>query len=58
MRDGSSILLQDPDGAQFGTKAVKFSPDGKHVVASDYGGMLRLWNVRTSKLVRKWKAHK
>jgi WD40 repeat protein len=36
---------------------VKFSPDGKYVVASDAHGMLRLWNVCTLKLVRKWKAH-
>ena len=57
MRDGSSILLRDRDCEEITYKAVKFSPDGKHVVASDYGGMLRLWKVRTSKLVRKWKAH-
>lgn len=57
MRDGSSILLRDRDCEEVAYKAVKFSPDGTHVVASDYGGMLRLWKVRTSKLVRKWKAH-
>ena len=35
---------------------AKFSPDGKHVVAST-GDMLKLWNVRTSKLVKKWNAN-
>ena len=58
MRDGSSILLRDHHGTAFATRAVKFSPDGKHVVASDFHGTLKLWNVRSSKLVRKWKAHK
>jgi WD40 repeat protein len=57
MRDGSSILLRDRNCEEITYKSVKFSPDGKHVVASDYGGMLRVWKVRTSKLVRKWKVH-
>jgi len=35
---------------------AKFSPNGKHVVAST-GCMLRLWNVRTSKLVKKWNSY-
>jgi WD40 repeat protein len=35
---------------------AKFSPDGKHLVAST-GRMLRLWSVRTSKLVKEWHAN-
>ena len=57
MRDGSLTPLCDHDDEAFGVVAVKFSPDGKHVVASDNRGMLRLWNARTMKLVRKWRAH-
>lgn len=56
MRDGSLTLLCDNDEA-FGAVAVEFSPDGKHVAASDNSGMLRLWNARTTKLVKKWRAH-
>lgn len=33
---------------------LTFSPHGKHV---DEDGMLRLWNVRTLKLVREWRVH-
>jgi len=58
MRDGSSMPLHDRDGEAFASVTVKFSPDGKHVVASDLQGLLRIWNVRSSKLVRRWKAHK
>jgi len=57
MRDGSSFVLSDRDEEEFGAELVKFTPDGKHVVASDPNGVLRLWAIRTSKLVRKWRAH-
>jgi len=57
MRDGSSSILRDPVCEKFWAVAVTFSPDGKYVVASDDDGMLRLWNVRTLKLVRRWRAH-
>lgn len=53
MRDGSSICLCNNNKIL----AVKFSPDGKLVVASDFFGMIRLWNVRTSRMVVEWKAH-
>jgi len=68
MRDGSINFLQcegedgdngDGDAGEERIRNVwdaKFSPDGKHVVAST-GRMLRLWNVRTSKLVKEWNAN-
>lgn len=40
MRDGSMTLLRDHNGEAFGSVVVKFSPDGKYVVASDLHGML------------------
>lgn len=57
MRDGSLSILQDGTSFRALVLAVKFSPDGRYVTASDSKGTIRTWNVRTSKLVRKWKAH-
>jgi len=61
-RDGSLRECEDDDYDDDNSDGdgcvwdAKFSPDGKHVVAST-GHMLKLWNVRSSKLVKKWNAN-
>ena len=55
MRDGFSKVLKDKNKTIF--VCVKFNPDGQHIAAGTYGGMLVMWNVRTSQLVAKWTAH-
>jgi WD40 repeat protein len=55
MRDRSSIVLGDDP--YYHAAAVKFSPDGKYVATAGTDGTVFFWNVRTKKLVRKWKAH-
>jgi len=55
MRDGFSKVFKDKIASVF--DGVKFNLDGRYIAAGDGDGMLRMWNVRTSQLVEKWKAH-
>jgi WD40 repeat protein len=55
MRDRFSIFLGDD--AYYYAAAVKFSADGKYIATAGTDGMVFFCNVRTKKLVRKWKAH-
>jgi len=55
IRDGFSKLLEDNSASFF--SSVKFNPDGGYIAAGNGDGMLRIWNVRTSRLVEKWTAH-
>jgi WD40 repeat protein len=53
MRDGSSKVLRTKDiDASCG--AVKFSPNGRYVVASTTDQFLRVFSVRSGQLVGKW----
>jgi len=54
MRDGFSKLLEDNSASFY---SVKFNPGGRYIAAGDIYGILRIWNVRTSRLVEKWIAH-
>ena len=55
LRDGTSVVLGD--NLYYAAIAVRFSPDGKYVAASGLDGMVFIWNARSRRLVRKWKAH-
>jgi len=54
MRDGSARVFTD-DAVIFWS--VRFSPSGQFVAAGDIDGDLRIWNVRTGRLVRRWTGH-
>ena len=55
MRDGSERIFTD-DAWSFWT--VRFSPGGQLVAVGDSDGYLRICNVRTGQLVRRWTGHK
>jgi len=55
MRDGYSKPLSK-EGTLVIT--VRFSPNGRYVTASNLYQNFQIWDVRTGKLVRKWKVHK
>jgi WD40 repeat protein len=43
------------EGSEFeGVLALALSPDGKTVASGTQGGTVRLWNVDTGKVVKKW----
>jgi len=59
MRDGSTRVLNFADrDNNLGFWSVRFSPSGQLVAAGDTDGDLRIWNVRTGQLVRRWTGHK
>jgi WD40 repeat protein len=45
-RDGDSAV-----------KTIALSPDGKKVVSGSYDGAVRLWDIDTCKVVKKWTGH-
>jgi len=55
MRDGSARVFTDYAVAFW---SVRFSPSGQLVTGGDTVGILRMWNVRTGQLVRRWTGHK
>jgi WD40 repeat protein len=62
MCDGiPKFLIEDNPGPTFlnepGFSSAVFSPDGRHVAASHFDGMVRIWDARTGQLMRRVKAH-
>jgi len=55
MRDGSARVFTH---GFFTFWSVRFSPSGQLVAAGDTDGDLRIWNVRTGQLMRRWSGHK
>jgi len=59
MRGGAAKALTDAnysDGMNLFTSTV-FSPDGRYVAGSKSDGMARIWDARTSQLLRRMKSH-
>ena len=54
MRDGSERIFTDA----FSSWSVRFSPSGQLVAVGGSNGYLRIWNVRTGQLVRRWTGHR
>lgn len=53
MRDGSCRIYSDSDAVYY---SLRRTPDGRHIVAMDYDGRLRIWDFRTGRQVD-WKGH-
>ena len=53
MRDGSSRVFLDTQARYY---SLRLSPDGRYIAATDYPGMLRIWDFRSGQRV-KWRAH-
>lgn len=53
-KDNAEILVQT--GHIRGVNAVVFSPDSTKILSGDYGGIVRLWDRTTGKLLRIFKA--
>jgi len=59
MRDGSARLFTDnSDALSTSSLSVRFSPGGQLFTVGDTDGDLRIWNVRTGQLVRRWTGHR
>jgi len=54
LRDGSSRILTADETYPW---PVRFSLDGQYVASGDNVGNILIWNVRTGKLVVRWRAH-
>jgi WD40 repeat protein len=53
---GSGRLLRTLRGQSWGTYLLAFLPDGKHAVAAEEGGMVRVWDVEAGRVVRQFRA--
>ena len=50
---GEAIRTIEHKGAQFGeVRSITFSPDGKRFATGDDQGIIRIWDIRTGKVVR------
>lgn len=54
LRDGHSRVLTASD---FEPWSVRFSPDGRYIASGGVHGKMLIWNVRTEKLVARWRGH-
>ena len=56
MRDGSCNMVLTERDFHF-SHCIRFGPKGLYLAAGDPGGMLRVWNAHTGRLVEKWAGH-
>jgi WD40 repeat protein len=57
LKSGKQIGEDWWDGDSGGVWTIALSPNGKKVVSGSLGGLVRLWDMDTCKVIAKWMGH-